>query len=290
MPSPKLNKPLQDLRTLLKDLQNFDFGTGRTHRNYDIADDFNFISLTREQAERMAVCRDQFLKALSDTEAYGAKDISKLIEGAILHSVCEDSATPPQRLKSAIQTLETRLSEPLPLWQVHQPVGGLHNQGLPALFGKVTFYFGDEETSKALKSAVGRTIARSGNDAVGKKSWIAHWHKEVDKEIKGKCYCRVEVRAFSEEAARSRALRELALTLDVINLFADVTNLTGTAGRLYLPGEAHTTHGMSLALRLPEKGARKSRGIVQNAPTSHISSYMAGPFSDFSMSEAARNS
>lgn len=63
--------------------------------------------------------------------------------------------------------------------------------------------------------------------------------------------------------------------------------LTSNGGRLYLPGEAHPTSGFSMMLQLESGALKRRQGISQNSPRLGTSSYLAGPFSNFSMSKEA---
>ena len=287
MSTPPVHKPLhkglQQVRALLADLQNFDFGTAKTHRHHDVSDESRHLSLTREQAQNADECVETLRKGLPDAEGWVEDDLEVLLRAAILDAVLGTSGAPKQRLNDAVATLGQQLSKPLALWEVHQPVGGLHHRGLPVNFGKVCFYWGDEKVCRALKSATKRVLQSPLNTPETKKLYGNFWADEVDEDIKNKAFCRIVVAAQSEKSAFARALRELSLTIDVVNLFANVTIHTGNGGRLYLPGEAHPTSGASLTLQLESGSIKRSQGISQNSPRFSTSSYLAGPFSDFSL-------
>lgn len=278
-----LHKGLNKVREFLADLQTFEFGTKKTHRHHDISDDARHLSLTREQAEQADECVELLRQGLLDPDGWVESEVEGLLGVAVMDAVLDTSGAPKKRVSNAVATLGQELSKPLNRWEVHQPVGGLHDRGLPVTFGKVRFYWGDEKTCRALKSAGKRVFRSSPDSPDSKKFYAKHWAEEVDKEIKDKGFCRIIVSARSEKSAFARALRELSLSIDVVNLFANVTIQTGNGGRLYLPGDAHPTSGMSLTLKLDEDKVERKQAISQNSPEFNISSYLAGPFSDFSM-------
>lgn len=281
-----LNKGLQKTRELLTELQKFNFGTEGVHRHHTISDDSRHLSLTKEQAQDAQECLELLQKGLPDADGWTESDVEDLLEIAVLDAVLGATTAPQQRLKDAVATLGEELSRPLALWEVHQTVEGLNPRGLPVKFGKARFYWGDEKICHAMKSA-SKHVFRSSPDSPDSKKMITKYLAEqVEKEVTGKSFCSVVVAARSQDSAFARALREISLSIDVVNLFADVIMLTSNGGRLYLPGEAiHDRLSMMLQL---EAGAIKHRhGISQNSPRIGTSPYLAGPFSRFSMSKEA---
>ena len=290
MPTPvhkPLNKGLQKTRELLTELQKFNFGTARVHRHHDVSDETRHLSLTKEQAQQAQECLDLLEKGVPDSDGWAEDDVQKVLETAILDAVLGAATSPQQQVKDAIATLGQELSKPLELWEVHQPVEGLNPRGLPVKFGNVRFYWGDEKTCRAMKSSVKRVLQTSP-DSPGTKRMIAkQLAEQVEEDFKGKSFCSVVVAARSQNSAFARALRELSLSIDVVNLFADVIMLTSNGGRLYLPGEANPTGGFSMMLQLESGAIKRRQSISQNSPRLGTSSYLAGPLSPFSMSKEA---
>lgn len=179
----------------------------------------------------------EFLKLLIEAvgnESISPKAIETLYQKAILTSLDihekRTDKTFEQRLKEAIEELQSSFTTPLTSFSVYYPVFGLALDGLPIQVGNVEFCkFDDVHSEKFMKFL----NEHEGNESekASRKSF-AETIKES--EIFGKPAGLIEIKAFDNIAAKTLALKELALTVDVINFFSDI--IPYQKGHIYLPG------------------------------------------------------
>lgn len=234
MPKNKLSPVLNEISKFIKSLDVIEEISKET--DYDLffsQVDEGTLLLNGKEAIQYREC----LKLLIETagkESISPKTIENLYQKTILtvldiHEKRRDK-TFEQRLKVAIGELENSLTKPLTTFNVYYPVFGLALDGLPIKVGNVQLCKFDniylEKFMKFLNEYEG--------DEDEKARRISFADSIKQSEIFGKPAGLIEVKAFDNIAAKTLALKELALTVDVINFFSDI--IPYQKGHVYLPG------------------------------------------------------
>ena len=163
------------------------------------------------------------LKFLLDTVGDGIisqKAIENLYQRAILTAldIQERRKYKPfaHRLEAALEELRKSLTVSPASFNVYYPVYGLASDGLPIKVGNVMFCTFDD---KHLEQFVKLLSEYEGTeDEKSKRIDFIDIIKQS--EIIGKPVSLIEMKAIDVEAAKISALKELALTLDIINFLA----------------------------------------------------------------------
>ncbi|MHB8089348.1 MAG: hypothetical protein ACYDH2_13985, partial [Anaerolineaceae bacterium] len=139
------------------------------------------------------------------------------------------------RINKSIDDLRNSLkSKPIP-YEVYYPIGGLADEGLPTQVGNVRFCKFDEIELSRFTSCLSKYDG--SEDEKNKRVEMA---KSIEKaEINNKLVGVVETKAIDTLAAKSKAIKEIILTLDVINFFSDL--IPYQSGHLFLPGDDERT-------------------------------------------------
>lgn len=208
-------------------------------------------------------------------------EIERLLKKAILVSldIKKTSDSPfDKRTKLAIQELNAGLKLSPKKYHLYYPVNNLTSKELPQLFGKITFVVFDEKIIEEYFNQVKDVF----KDATKKKKDIFDY---TNKLLAGKTCGMVTVLAIDPEAAKNLAMRELHITIDVINFFSDL--LPGASNFLYLPGERERTVAPSLMLSdIPQQNS--SIGSTVKGPIAPVSLSIINNKSKFSVSRAKK--
>ncbi|HEV2085309.1 MAG TPA: hypothetical protein VGR09_09510 [Gemmatimonadales bacterium] len=146
------------------------------------------------------------------------------------------TAEPKARREAALGELEKFLTGPLQHFRAVVPVLGLATEGLPTKVGSVAFAVFDQEQADVFSSVV-RHWGLSQEEELERLEILEHMG--LRRQLAGRPIAIVEVEALDWGAAEVRALREVRLTLDVINFFSAL--LPYNDAHLSLPGDATTT-------------------------------------------------
>ncbi len=123
-----------------------------------------------------------------------------------------------QRLDDAIAELKKRLTAKPTPWKVYYRVSGLERTSATNTFGKVCFAVFDENHFDSFKEAIKQHV----KDEWVREQRLQHIRDFTETPLAGKTVAIIEVYALDADAARIQALKELQLTLDVINFYSDI--------------------------------------------------------------------
>ena len=246
---PKLDSVLAEVRRLLLILhESLEAATDQV--NYEILfsrEDEGTLMLSGLEAREYRNC----LRALTPAARNGGANSKRAIETALQRAIFV--ALDPkkrrrggleERVDYAIKELSALLKrEPL-LHRVYLPVGGLALEGLPTRVGTVRFAALDEEQRVQFRNAVER---HSVSDAEKEKRI-----RLIDDEFEGNGLLGrpvgiLEVPANDWTAAEELAIRELRMTIDIINFYSDL--LPYNDSQLRLTGDADTESLVAPQLR-----------------------------------------
>jgi hypothetical protein len=135
------------------------------------------------------------------------------------------------KLSIAIRELCDTLSSAPIAFNVFYPVFGLAEESLPIQVGNVKFcVFDDSQLAKFSK-----LLLEYEGDKNEKKNRLYLWDEIMKSNIIGKPVGMIESIAFDVIAAKAQAIKDLILTIDIINFFSDL--IPYEKGFIYLPGE-----------------------------------------------------
>ncbi|MDP1715285.1 MAG: HEPN domain-containing protein [Anaerolineales bacterium] len=272
------NKLLPALNEISKFINSLDIVEGISREaEYDL-----FFSLADEGtlllSGKEAIQYRQCLKLLIDTigdESISPKTIETLYQKTILTAldIHEKRRDKPfeQRLKVAIDELQNSLTTTPTTFSVYYPVFGLALDGLPIQVGNVLFCkFDDVHLEKFLKF-----LNEYEGDESEKAKRMSFADSIKQSEIFGKSAGLIDVKAFDNIAAKTLALKELALTVDVINFFSDI--IPYQKGHIYLPGN---NERLTINIPIISKGEK---------PNFTFGWEVAGPLMPFSFPQLLEN-
>jgi hypothetical protein len=168
-----------------------------------------------------------------------AKTIERLYQRAILTSldITEHRRDLPfqVRLDQAVRDLRSAFTtKPYP-FQVYYPIEGLELDELPFSFGNVSFRVLSPEDATALIQNLEHQQVRSRK----RNDYLSVIDEMMHKGIVGRPMGVTTVMATESEAAKVLAIKELRLTLDVMNFFSDLIPYSN--GYFFLPGDRSRT-------------------------------------------------
>lgn len=228
----KLSPALDEIAKFIKSLEFVKEISSKPE--YDLffsQQDEGILFLSGKEAIQYRECLKLLINTIN-SESISPKAIETLYQKTILtvldiHEKRRDK-TFEQRLNTAIDGLQSSLTTTPKTFSVYYPVSGLALNGLPIQVGNVQFCeFDDVHLEKF--------INQYENDENEKKVRVSFGDSIKQSEIFGKLVGLIKVKAFEDIAARTLALQELALTLDVINFFSDI--IPYQKGHVYLPGD-----------------------------------------------------
>lgn len=191
------------------------------------------LFLNGKEAIQYRQCLKLLIEAKGD-ESISPKAIETLFQKTILivHDFNKKRKDTPfdQRLKSAIDELHSSLIATPTTFSVYYPVFGLKLDGLPIKVGNVQFcIFDDVHLEKFLKFL--NEYEGDESEKAKRMSFADSLKKSI---IFGKPTGLIDVKALDAIAAKTLALKELALTVNVINFFSDI--IPYQKGHIFLPG------------------------------------------------------
>jgi hypothetical protein len=185
--------------------------------------------------------------------------------------------------KSRRQPEHTKLRSPASQWEVHFQVEGLSISQSPVSVGNVEFYEATGRRWKHILSLVD-DISRLSTNPRSEQDEIALIMKQrFDEYLSGKTIAKVQVSTDSQKNARSQSLRDLRLTLDVLNFYADIVEPADLGARVYLPGEAVFCVALSPAFKFVSS---PGSGYLAGS----YSFYKAGPMINLRLTKASMRS
>lgn len=233
-----LNKVLEEFEQFAKSLLSLEPRSERSAPEVIFSNpEDGTVLLSGVEAQRYTECLRKLVEVATSREQIRPTTIERLYQKAILEILDingrRSHQSPEQRLVQAIQNLRTALNARLCTFRVYYPIGGLAADGLPVKVGNVTFcIFGDEHLGE-----FGQIVARqavSDQERRLRAKAIDEWGKG----ILGKPIGITEVLAIDADAARSLALKELRLALDIVNFYSD---MLVPKGHLFIIGEGERT-------------------------------------------------
>lgn len=238
MSKAKLTAALNQVSKFIKSLDVVDEISSGTKYElvFSLADE-GTLALSGDEAAHYREC----LKILIDTvgdEIISQKAIEALYQKAILTvlDIQEKRRDKPfdSRLESALDELKNSLTATPSTFNVYYPVYGLSLEGLPIQVGHVQFCkFDDVHVEIFLKF-----LNEYEGDENEKRKRITFGDSIKQADIIGKPVGLIDVNAIDIEAAKILAVKELSLTLDVINFFSDL--IPYQKGHIFLPGDNET--------------------------------------------------
>lgn len=239
--------------------------------------DLGGLILWEDEVVQYKRCLDGLYKTVAATGYFSRKAVESLLQVAVLRALDAVNAFPhtslDQRLGESLKELQAALATKPSFWSVHIRVIGLAPAGLPVDIGKVRFYQADEERMSELLDKTNVIIESGTNTPEQKHAFKEDFAKELRDQFGGKVIARVDAEAVDQTAAYDQALRELRLTLDVVNFYADVIHPSGDCAHVFLPGEGDRLVDLQPAFK---EGERPEFVIRQS---------VRGPLADLSLAE-----
>lgn len=180
------------------------------------------LRLSDEEHQQYTECLDMLVRATNPNKI-SQKTLSDLLKQAILVSLDinkrRGEKTLEERTRDALQHLKTRILSDPHVYRVFYRVSGIKPTFLPSTFGNVEFTIFDDSQIAAMNQAAGNKSIED-NTLFGKLT-VEH--------LEGKTVGVLEVPAFDVDAAKAQALKELQLTIDIINFYSDIVTAKGSA-------------------------------------------------------------
>lgn len=155
----------------------------------------------------------------------GAEDLlTKLVS-----SVLSERSEPEFKswVVSCLEQVETQLNRPVGDWKVFSLVDGLKVAEDSHEFGSVEFLEFGRNHADALLEELSQAYSRDRLELLVSPT--------IRDSLNGRTVALVRVKAFEAEAARANALKGLQLTVDVLNVYADMLYNPGLMVRVDLP-------------------------------------------------------
>jgi len=269
---------INEISEFIKSLNVVEGTSGETE--YDLffsQADEGTLFLSGKEAIQYRQCLKLLIDAIDD-EGISPKTIETLYQKTILTTldIHEKRRDKPfgERLKVAIVAIEelrSSLTAKSTTFSVYYPVFGLALDGLPVQVGNVLFCkFDDVHLENFLNF-----LNDYEGDESEKEKRMSFSDSIKQSEIRGKSAGLIDVQAFDNIAAKTLALKELALTVDVINFFSDI--IPYQKGHIYLPGN---NERLTINIPIISKGEK---------PNLTFGWEVAGPLMPFSFPQLLEN-
>lgn len=200
------------------------------------------INVSSEEMRKYKTLQKKIIAIMSEIETISPKTIERLLNRTILRVVNPSpdiaNISLDNRIKNSISNLQKELTAPLSSYLVFIPLGGLEEGGLPFGFGKVEFCIFNETQSRQFFDLV-NTNEKDVSLKQMRVDILNTWLIDNPK-LQGATVAKVKVEALDEDAARQLALKEVRLTIDIINFYSDLVRYQ--IGFLYLPGDREPTY------------------------------------------------
>lgn len=246
---------------------------------------FDIIFMREDEGTLLLSGEDAFhyLKSLGnllecvDETKFSRKAIESYLQDAIFYMVDVNKKRQDiqfeNRIDQAINNLRKALSKKPNKYKIYYPVCGLSNENLPIQVGKVLFcIFDDDHKKEFLIPYPNQKNIEEIENSKDSRSQINSMVENSD--IINKTVGLIEISTNDTDAAESSAIRELDLTINIINFLGSqiAYNTDGkvNSSYIYLPGEKQ-----SLLVNIPaiEVGGKSSREFAFKR---------VGPLADFS--------
>lgn len=201
-------------------------------------------ALSAAETERFRRARDKLVNSVSEVEHISVRAVTELLHQAIWTTLdlrgklaSEDKVFESRRVrqKKAVEDLREALKAPPRNYYVYHVVNSLSPGGLPITFGRVEFSrFGPAQTQRFRTAAENRKVSVEEID----KGLRAV--NDLERALEGCIVAGFEVKALEYSAAEAKALKEIRLTVDVINFFTDLASFN--SAHLSLPDDSQGTH------------------------------------------------
>ncbi len=223
---------VQEFITSLENIEEFS-GTIKPELFFSIQDE-GTLYLSGEDVLHYKECLRLLLNTIGD-EIISLKAIEKLFQKAILSTLDINEKRRDisfaQRLEIGLKEMREVLLDTPKTIQVYYPIHGLKDEGLPVKVGKITFCIFDENH---LANFI-KVLEENNGDAARNEAKQSFIEDIKSSEVVGKTTGLVELKAMDYDAAKSLAVKELSITLDIINFYSDL--IPYQKGHLFLPGE-----------------------------------------------------
>lgn len=233
----KLNAALKAVSAFIDSLTKTEMVSEdlRFHLLFSRADE-GTISLDRETTRQYEDCLLALWEAVSSGERISLRAVEGLFQDAIFDAVDirkKREREMDARLNRALQELRLRLTAVPQRFLVYCPVNGLARQGLPSRVGNIEFVvFGKEQLDQIRDAVATHSVDQEQQDS--RREMLATLGQEST--LVGHVAGAAEVTALEGKAAESIAIKELRLTIDVVNFYSDL--IPYNHAHLSLPGDA----------------------------------------------------
>ena len=273
MNEEELSKALLDISDFIRSLKiNEGISPGEKFDVFFMREDEGSLFLNEEESFRYLKSLGLLLTSVNE-DLISRNAVERFLQDTIFYAVDiqkkREDIQFEIRIDQAIKTLRESLLQKPRTFKIYHPVLGLSYDGLPVKVGNVLFCKFDSTH----KAQFQKSNPVSGD--LKKDEAISYFNKYVeDSEICNKPVGLIEVSSIDIEAAKYVALKELGITINVINFLGRQIpyNTYGhcNSSYLFLPGEKHWE---VVYTPVVEKGGKAYCGF---------GSKVVGPISDFS--------
>lgn len=265
-----LDKVLEDLAHLISELNNNlgEKSISPPSMMFSNEEDGS-IALNSEEASKYNEYLKNIINSSGRQDHISTSAIDKTIKQCIL-SILDinkkrQNMSFQDRITKYISELKTKIMAPLEKFNIYFPVAGLSTDGLPIKVGRVHFIVFDEDKANTIRDHfTGQNISDEY-----KSTQREIINKLLGNEMIDRPVAIIEVLAIEAIAAKNLALKEIRLTIDIINFFSDFVPYSH--GHIYLRGEEETARIAIPTLHQTEKTKSK------------LQSEWKGPLDDFSL-------
>jgi len=170
--------------------------------------------LSGEDSKEYAQIIDALLKAVDSEENISREEVTDYVNTSILSAIdpqkTESETTFESRVRTGMETLQSKLKGSTSPWQIHYRIYGVAPAGLPYSFGPAEFYYGDEATIGARAAQMGITDGEAIH--------------QIEERILNRVAARVMADVIDYRAAQRLARRLMTLVTDVLNFYGNLSN------------------------------------------------------------------
>lgn len=269
-----LSKALLEISDFIKSL-NIKEGIypGEKHGIFFMREDEGSLFLNEEDAFLYMKSLGLLLTNVNE-DLISRKAVERFLQDAIFYALdIQEKRKNIQfeiRIDQAMKTLRKSLLQKPRTFKIYYPVLGLSHDGLPVKVGNVLFCIFDEEHKKQFLKSI--PITEDLKKSENSRKWFNKYVE--DSEISNKPVGLIEVSSIDNEAAKHVSLKELGITINIINFLGRQIPYNArdhsVSSYMFLPGEKHREIVYS---PIVEKDGKAYRGF---------GSEVVGPLADFS--------
>jgi hypothetical protein len=222
-----LSQALGKISTLITDFSHSLSKEGVSHRfgsqpwmSFSRGEDGG-LELSGDEVRRYHECLDAVGSAVN-TDVISRKAIDEYLKDAIMAALDVNNRRAntsfEQRIEDALVNLKNKVSAKPITWHVHYRVSRLEPTFNPSNFGRVNFIVFNDDYFNPIKE----TLKHNAKDEKSRDIHLQQIRDFTEEPLSGRTVAIVEVAAIDDDAARSQALKELLLTIDVINFYSDI--------------------------------------------------------------------